>query len=92
MPLLALPPTIICLLTLLSSRQSRSVIMFLCDINQQQHHPQQSFASIPITPDGVETSSFLEAADGLMDLFGKFIIPSRQLRLSLNPFPPIKIS
>jgi hypothetical protein len=27
-----------------------------------------------------------------MDLFGKFIIPSQQLRLSLNPFPPIKIS
>jgi hypothetical protein len=66
--------------------------MFLCYINQQQHHPQQSFENVPITPDGVETSSFLEAADGLMDLFGKFIIPPQQLRLSLNPFPPIKIS
>ena len=54
--------------------------------------PQQSFVNVLITPDGVETSSFLEAADGLMDLFGKFIIPSQQLRLSLNPFPPIKIS
>lgn len=29
----------------------------------------KSFANVPITPDGVETSSFLEAADGLMDLF-----------------------
>jgi hypothetical protein len=54
--------------------------------------PQQSFVNVLITPDGVETSSFLEAADGLMDLFGKFIIPSQQLRLSLNPFLPIKIS
>jgi hypothetical protein len=27
-----------------------------------------------------------------MDLFGKFIIPSQQLRLFLNPLPPIKIS
>jgi hypothetical protein len=54
--------------------------------------PQQSFENVLITPDGVETSSFLEAADGLMDLFGKFIIPSQQLRLSLNPFLPIKIS
>lgn len=58
----------------------------------KQHHPQQSFANVPITLDGVETSVFLEAADGLMDLFGKFIIPSQQLRLSLNPLPPIKIS
>ena len=58
----------------------------------KQHHPQQSFANVPITLDGVETSAFLQAADGLMDLFGKFIIPSQQLRLSLNPFSPIKIS
>ena len=87
MPVLALTPTLTCLLSL---RQSRSVIMFLCCINQ--HHLQQSFANVPITPDGVETTSFLEAADGLMDLFGKFIISSQQLRLSLNPFPPTKIS
>jgi len=29
----------------------------------------KSFANVPITADGVETISFLEAADGLMDLF-----------------------
>jgi hypothetical protein len=29
----------------------------------------KSFAHVPITSDGVETFSFLEAADGLMDLF-----------------------
>ena len=66
--------------------------MFLCYINQKTTSPQQSFVNVLITPDGVETSSFLEAADGLMDLFGKFIIPFQQLRPSLNPFPPIKIS
>ncbi|KAH9988544.1 glycolipid transfer protein [Russula vinacea] len=32
----------------------------------------KSFANVPITADGVETFSFLEAADGLMDLFGKY--------------------
>jgi hypothetical protein len=32
---------------------------------------QQSFANVAVTADGVETISFLEAADGLMDLFGK---------------------
>jgi hypothetical protein len=78
---------------LLSLRQSRSVIIpvhpYLCCIN---HHQQQSFASVPITPDGVETISFLEAADGLMDLFGKSITSLQQLRHSLNPLPPIKIS
>jgi hypothetical protein len=40
---------------------------------------QQSFANVAVTADGVETISFLEAADGLMDLFGKnspSILPS----------------
>jgi hypothetical protein len=59
---------------------------FLYSIHhQQQHHSQQSFANVPITADGVETIPFLEAADGLMDLFGKYIIPSHQLRPSLSP-------
>ena len=39
---------------------------------------QQSFANVPVTADGVETISFLEAADGLMDLFGKSSIISSQ--------------
>ncbi|KAI0248761.1 glycolipid transfer protein [Lactifluus subvellereus] len=29
----------------------------------------KSFANVPVTADGVETTSFLEAADGLMNLF-----------------------
>lgn len=30
----------------------------------------QSFADVPITADGVETASFLEASDGLVNMFG----------------------
>jgi hypothetical protein len=30
----------------------------------------QSFADVPITADGVETVSFLEASDGLVNMFG----------------------
>ncbi|KAI0311787.1 glycolipid transfer protein [Amylostereum chailletii] len=32
----------------------------------------KSFVDVPVTADGVETASFLEAADGLMDLFDLF--------------------
>lgn len=31
----------------------------------------QSFADVPFTSDGVETRSFLEASDGLVQLFGE---------------------
>ena len=31
----------------------------------------QSFADVPVTSDGVETASFLEASDGLVNMFGK---------------------
>lgn len=32
--------------------------------------PMQSFADVPITADGVDTVSFLEASDGLVNMFG----------------------
>ena len=33
----------------------------------------QSFEDVPITADGVETVSFLDAAEGLVSLFGMWI-------------------
>jgi len=32
----------------------------------------QSFADVPVTSDGVETASFLDASDGLVNMFGKY--------------------
>jgi len=59
-------------------------IPFLYVINH--YHAQQSFENVPITADGVETISFLEAADGLMDLFGEFTASS------LQPYPRSKLN
>ena len=64
-----------------------SLPRFPYSINHQRHHSQQSFANVPITADGVETFSFLEAADGLMDLFGKY--PGTATAPLSQPLPPI---
>lgn len=36
-------------------------------------HRDQSFADVPITDDGIETAQFLEASDGLVNMFGTFL-------------------
>ena len=35
----------------------------------------KSFADVPITEYGVETQSFLEASDGLVQMFGTLVLP-----------------
>ena len=35
----------------------------------------KSFADVPFTEYGVETQSFLEASDGLVQMFGTFVLP-----------------
>jgi len=46
----------------------------------------QSFADVPITTDGVETASFLEASDGLVNMFGAFSLNLCFRRTCLMPF------
>ena len=36
----------------------------------------KSFADVPFTEYGVETQSFLEASDGLVQMFGTLVLPS----------------
>ena len=46
------------------------LLFFVVSYQSQPPGNKQSFVDVPITADGVETVSFLEAADGLMNLFG----------------------
>lgn len=49
---------------------SESFVVLVVSYQSQSLDNKQSFEDVPITADGVETVSFLEAADGLMNLFG----------------------
>jgi len=46
----------------------------------------QSFADVPVTSDGVETASFLDASDGLVNMFGKY--PNALTGPASKPIPP----
>ena len=52
---------------------SKSFVVLVVSYRSQSLGNKQSFEDVPITADGVETVSFLEAADGLMNLFGMLI-------------------